>query len=336
VRALRVGVLLSAAVASFTAAEAHHSPAQFDLAQVTTLSGRLVRFDFKNPHVYLYLETVDDTGAPITWELEASSTPNLLRRGWTATSFTVGEPLTVSVNPPRRDGERTARLQTATRPDGSMLSVRSEDTLVTRADTTTKATSLAGIWLGRYGLTQTGTNLADWPLTAKGRAAQAGYDGTQNPHVTCIPVAAPSLMLYSNVYEVRVLEDRVVMHIEWMDVERVIHLKEDAHPDAGVRSNQGHSIGRWEGPTLVVDTRNFADNGAGNAFEIPSGSAKHLVERFTLSDDGQRIEYAFVLEDPEYLSDAVRGAGTWDYRPDLRALPNQCDPEIARRFLNSE
>jgi hypothetical protein len=183
-------------------------------------------------------------------------------------------------------------------------------------------------------LTQVGTNLASWPLTAKGRAAQASYDGTQNPHVDCLPVAAPLLMLYSNIYELSITPQLVTMEIEWMNVERVIHLDQQAHPDSGQRSNQGHSIGHWDGRTLVVDTRNFADNGAGNAFEIPSGAQKHLIERFSLGAEGRQIEYQFVLEDPEYLTEPIRGEGIWDYRPDLKALPNQCDPEIARRFLH--
>ena len=121
-----------------------------------------------------------------------------------------------------------------------------------------------------------------------------------------------------------------------MDVERLVYLDGRQHPNNGERTNQGHSTGHWEGETLVVDTRNFSNNGAGNAFEIPSGAQKHVVERFSLSADRKQIEYAFFLEDPEFLSEPVRGEGTWNYRPDLKALPNQCDPEIARRFLQDD
>jgi hypothetical protein len=93
-------------------------------------------------------------------------------------------------------------------------------------------------------------------------------------------------------------------------------------------------VGHWEGETFVVEPRDFADNGAGNAFEVPSGAQKRVVERFTLSGDGKRIDYAFELTDPEYLTEPVTGAGVWDYRPDLEPLPNQCDPQVARRFLD--
>lgn len=317
-------------------ARAHHSPAQFDLDTVTTLAGTVVRYDFTNPHVYLYVDTVDETGATVTWELEASSTPNLVRRGWSADSVAIGERITARVNPPKASGQLVARAQSIRRVDGSVLVVRGDGSVIGPADETVAAASLAGTWLGRYALAQVGTNLASWPLTPKGRTAQASYDGSQNPHVDCVSVAAPSLMLYSNIYDVVVTERHVAIEIEWMNVRRVIYLDGREHADGGERTNQGHSVGRWEGETLVVDTRNFSDNGAGNAFEVPSGALKHVVERFSLSADRKRIEYEYFLEDPEFLTEPVRGEGAWDYRPDLEALPNQCDPEVARRFLEGK
>ncbi|NNC63325.1 MAG: hypothetical protein HKN84_00950 [Gammaproteobacteria bacterium] len=49
--------------------------------------------------------------------------------------------------------------------------------------------------------------------------------------------------------------------------------------------------------------------------------------------DGAQIEYEFELEDPEYMTEAVTGTTTWDYRPDLEPQRIECDPENARRFL---
>ncbi len=148
-----------------------------------------------------------------------------------------------------------------------------------------------------------------------------------------VTTLAGTVVRYSNIYDVVVTERHIAIEIEWMNVRRVIYLDGREHADGGERTNQGHSVGRWEGETLVVDTRNFSDNGAGNAFEIPSGALKHVVERFSLSADRKRIEYEYLLEDPDFLTEPVRGEGIWDDRRDLEALPNQCDPEIARRFL---
>jgi hypothetical protein len=141
------------------------------------------------------------------------------------------------------------------------------------------------------------------------------------------------LMLYSNIYTVTIEPATVTFNVEWMDTQRVIHLENVQPFDAVERSNQGYSVGRWEDGVLIVETRRFSDHGAGNAFEIPSGAQKSLMERFELAADGRELRYEFVLEDPEYLSEPIRGEGTWNYRPDLSPLPNQCDPNIARRFL---
>lgn len=326
-------LLVTAVTLPIAGARGHHSPARFDLSRVTTLEGTVAGYEFSNPHVYIRLDVEGEGGTVARWELEASSTPNLVRRGWGPGSLRVGERVRVRVNPPRQAGRLVARAQSVHWADGRTLAVRGGNSVIRPPDADARASSIEGVWLGRYGLAQVGTDLADWPLTPEGRAAQAAYDGTQNPQIDCIPVPAPLLMLYSNIYAIEIGDARVTIDIEWMNARRVIHLDGRPHPDAGRRSNQGHSIGHWEGETLVVDTRNFSDNGAGNAFEIPSGPSKHLTERFALSADGRRLLYEFVLEDPEFLSEPVEGGGSWDYRPDLVPLPNRCDPEIARRFL---
>ena len=172
-------------------ARAHHSQARFDLDTIRNLTGTVARFDFTNPHVYLYLDTTDEAGNVVTWELEASSTPNLIRRGWNAESVTAGEQITVRANPSMTAGISKARLQSVIWADGNMLAVRDDGRVIGPADETAAANSLAGTWLGRHALTQVSMNLASWPLTPKGSAAQAAYDGSQNPQIDCIPVAAP-------------------------------------------------------------------------------------------------------------------------------------------------
>jgi hypothetical protein len=83
------------------------------------------------------------------------------------------------------------------------------------------------------------------------------------------------------------------------DVERVVHIGLDSHDGAEI-SNQGHSIGRWEGGALVVDTTRFAPHSSGNRAGLMSSSRKHLVVRFELSSDRTHLTYSYALEDPEY------------------------------------
>jgi hypothetical protein len=332
-RILTPGLILAIGMAG--SVEAHHSQFEFNLdpAAIQTISGTVTQYDFVNPHVYLYLEAEEAGGSVYTWELEASSTPNLIRRGWSGDSVTIGEELTIDIHPSKIPGRRAARIATMYFDDGRRLAVRGEGDIPEPADPDASATSLTGRWLGRYGLPQVSVNLDRWPLTEKGHAALAGYDQTLNPQIDCIPVASPSLMMYSNIFEMRVTEDFADILFEWLDVERVIYIDDRPHPPTDQLFHQGHSIGHWEGRALVVDTGNFTEHGAGNAFQVPSGTGKHLIEQFTLSDDGKRVDYVFELTDPEYLTDAVTGGVIWDYRPDLEPQRIECDREVARRFL---
>jgi hypothetical protein len=106
-----------------------------------------------------------------------------------------------------------------------------------------------------------------------------------------------------------------------------------AHPGDGERTLQGHSIGWWEGETLVVDTVDFADHRSpyGSGTGIPSGAEKHVVERYRLSDDGTHALVDIVLEDPEYLAEPVTAQFVWRYSPHFEMLQLGCDREIAMR-----
>ncbi len=81
-RHLTVGLITSLGAAG--AASAHHSQAQFNLDPVAmdTIEGTVTEFDFRSPHVYLYVETEEPDCSTSLWELLATSTANLLRRGW--------------------------------------------------------------------------------------------------------------------------------------------------------------------------------------------------------------------------------------------------------------
>jgi len=97
--------------------------------------------------------------------------------------------------------------------------------------------------------------------------------------------------------------DQVIIRHEMMHDVRIIHLDGRPHPAPGVRWLAGHSRGRWEGQTLVVDTTNFTDktNFRGSPQntrqDIFATESLHVVERFT-PVDGTTIRYEFTVEDP--------------------------------------
>jgi len=82
---------------------------------------------------------------------------------------------------------------------------------------------------------------------------------------------------------------------------RYIYTDGRTHPekDDGEPTTNGHSIGHWEGDTLVVDTVGFNDRGVRS---IPGGGMRtpdsHLTERYRLMDGGQRLSVTFTWDDP--------------------------------------
>jgi hypothetical protein len=81
---------------------------------------------------------------------------------------------------------------------------------------------------------------------------------------------------------------------------RTIHMNEKVQPDGIYPSFNGHSIGRWEGRALVVDTIGF--NGRGPLLGgLQKSVQTHLVERFTWSRDGKVMTDTLTVEDPVSL-----------------------------------
>jgi hypothetical protein len=121
-----------------------------------------------------------------------------------------------------------------------------------------------------------------------------------SPAINCIPNTAPLNMMIPDMKYITVTENSIVVQAEFDGAQRTIHL--NTH-DGAIPSHQGHSIGKWEGKTLVVESDHFAYHGLGNGLGVPSGSQKRLIERFTPNADGTSITYSFELHDPQYLKD---------------------------------
>lgn len=310
---------------------AHHSPRIFDRGSVLAFEGTVSRVHWANPHTYVYVETRDEAGNKVEWQLETDAIPLLLRSGWERDTLQPGHRVAVRANPDRNAARRHALIESLRMEDGTLLTSVPDGTAPVSA-----ASSLAGQWQQVVSWSEHFGKLAEVALTDKGAAARASYDIlTEDPVLDCVgypPPAAQILLYYVN--EISIRDDRVVMRNEFFDSERIVYLDGRGHPAGGPRTNEGHSIGWWEGEVLVVDTTQFADYrstfpGTG----LPSGTLKHLVERYALSDDGSRIVIDFVLEDPEYLAAPFASTIEWLHAPQLEMASFGCELEEARRFL---
>jgi hypothetical protein len=166
-------------------------------------------------------------------------------------------------------------------------------------------------------------------VTPAAEAARASYDAqTDDPNVRCIANPPPFLNSSANYLTgIEILEDRIILRNEFLDAMRTVYTDGRSHPENGERTVQGHSIGSWDGDTLVVDTTLLADFPEGNGRGVPSGAQKHVVERFSLSEDGTRAIVDVFIEDPEYLVVPFNGRTEMIYVPHLQLYRYGCTPE---------
>src|SRR5262245_46202986 len=99
-RIWRFSALVIAALTTGSAIlSAHHSFAAFDMAKEQTITGVVSRFDWTNPHTFIWVDVTNDKGVVETWGIEGMS-PNFLgRRGWSKNSVKPGEKITISIRP---------------------------------------------------------------------------------------------------------------------------------------------------------------------------------------------------------------------------------------------
>jgi hypothetical protein len=310
-------------------ASAHHSVSMFDTTQEILIEGTVVRFDWVNPHMYLVVETKGPDGKPALVEGEGLGITQALVDGLDRDALKPGTPVVVRANPNRGGWGKQVRIQDVTTQDGEIHPFYAANR---RVRTLTPAASLEGHWApARAALGAAFGAMAQWPVTPAGRAAQANLaaDGL------CYTEPTPVLSILDELSTIDVGEKEVVLRFDNTGdhVDRVVHMGVE-HPANVQPSRHGHSVGRWEGQTLVIDTIGFEPSGSGIALNVPSSAGKHTVERLTLTEDRLRLRYEVTVEDPMYLSAPATLTQQWDHRPDLEFSQNTgaCDPGVANRY----
>jgi hypothetical protein len=329
-------VVVMSAVVGTAPAWAHHSSAGFDATKTVSFEGRVAEMRWANPHVYLTVEQTTEAGATVAWSVEAVGPSALGRIGWTRDTVTVGDRVTLSGNP-ARDGDPRMNLGSLTH-DDQTFNLNGLIREFTSAGTAPAAgaTSLDGTWSVLANFALIGPYLPTGPkpaMTEAGSAAYAAFDeDTMLPALRCVASPPPFFMFILDVKRITTDGDTIRVLGDYEGAERTIHMNVADHAGA-TPSVLGHSIGHWEGETLVIDTTSFAPHAMGHAFGVPSGTQKHLVERLTRNADGTRIGYHFEVSDPEFLAAPLSGDAEWAYRPELELTLADCDAESARRFI---
>ena len=337
---------------------AHHGTSNFDLSKQITLEGTVVEMAFVNPHSYLYLDVTDQNGEVAAWRCEMRAATVLRRSGWTPEMFAVGRALKVIGSPSREDAH-TCYVSTIEFPDGSSANRYSQLSNTSTPATPARLDRLAGgepniggDWAaeqrvmtdprgreGRLVPLSTAQELSAEgegpgptrppggpPLrvqpTEAGMQAAAGYDPqADNPRFHCQPTNIFQDWTFDqHVNQIVQTADTITLKYGFMDLVRTVHMGVSEHPGDLTPSKAGHSIGRWDGDVLVVDTVGFEPGYLDTRRGIMYSGQMHVVERFSFDPATKKLMRTWTAEDPlyfvgQYTGEDVVGVADIPYEP---------------------
>ena len=320
-----------------SAAFAHHgSNGQFNHDIPVEVTGVITEFRLVNPHAYVYFDAVGENGETQEWRCEMRAASRLRSQGWTEEMFAPGTTISIEGSQARREefGCYTAYVTFA---DGRRVE-RAEQIAeivgppIEEADLAAGTPILHGRWQSNIARGYTPTDAEQeaarsaWTLEGPqpdgregyvqselGMAASAGFSDEVNPRFHCQASNIFHDWTFNQaINEIEQSEDKIIIKYGFMDILRTIHLNMEEHPDSISPSRSGHSIGWWEGDTLVVDTIGFAEGwisvgGGRGRGGVKHSEQLHTVERFDVSEDGSLLVMTYSIEDPLYLEAPYRG-----------------------------
>ncbi len=336
------------AVVSATTALGHHAAqVAYHTDQVIEVEGEITRLLWRNPHVRFTINTTDPQGQTSLWDVESIPVTRLTRVGVSADLVNVGQTVRVAGFPSRRSTNQVYATNMLLAGGQEILldtpiSRWTDNTLGTGRDETPgprgsdASLGIFRVWSTDGRALSLSRNVSD-KLTATARAARARWDplSPANPFGACTPKGVPLIMEQPNPMEFLDQGDQILLRLEEYDTVRIISMLGDESADPVVRPDidpginpiaatpLGHSVGRWEGRTLVVETdriswRYFSQDG------LPQSPAIALVERFSPSEDGARLDYALSITDPELLTEPAVVTKSWVWVPGDQVLPFNC------------
>ena len=73
---------------------AHHGTGMYDMSHPTTVTGVVKRFEWTNPHAYIYLDVKDEKGNAVEWSVEMMALNHLKSYGWARNTVQPGDVIT--------------------------------------------------------------------------------------------------------------------------------------------------------------------------------------------------------------------------------------------------
>ncbi len=147
-------------------------------------------------------------------------------------------------------------------------------------------------------------NRAELPFTPAGLQDWSTYDAADGDYTgSCLPYGLTRSFNAPYPYQILQSDTLIAVLFELNTWHHLIHLAEK-HPADLEPTWFGHSIGRWDGDTLVVDTIGFNGYTRLDTIGHPHSAALHVTQTFKRTD-GEHIAYTVTIDDPTNLHQAV-------------------------------
>ncbi len=167
-------------------------------------------------------------------------------------------------------------------------------------------------------------------VDAATKALRDGGKVLSDNNKLCLPIGMPGMV--TNEFAMKFIESpgEVTVISENSPLTRTVYLDGRKHPDDYDPTWNGHSIGKWDGKTLVVDTVGLNDR-TGHIAAVRSvrSLTTHIVERYHLENGGQSLVNVMTFEDPNVLQKpwvvtyryhrAEKGSELWEYPCEVNA-----------------
>ena len=332
-------------LAASSAALAHHGFGRFDRTKPVEIKGVIKSIDFVNPHSYLNLDVVGGDGALIAMRCEMRAATLLRRSGWSEKMFVAGaeatifgfghrddpascylEDITIGDAPKRNRNdqfEHTTSVDLSTRPkrlptgEPNISGDWAQEQYVIAVPpggggNLVPKSLIAAVESGELPMSEvppSGWGPRPVTFTERGKAEADAFQmwsPADNPRLRCRPTSILFDWVFDGaVNRIRQERERIVIDYGLYSFQRVIHMNLAEHPANLAPSYSGHSIGRWDGDVLVVDTVGFEPGVL--APPVKHSDRLHIVERFSLDPEKWVLTRDFVAEDPVYFTDQYKG-----------------------------
>jgi len=315
----------------------HAIAAKFDSAKKLTLRGAITEIDWANPHAHLFINVAAPDGPAANWAIELESPVDLRRSGWTRHDVVIGDIVTVDGIAARDGSRQVWSLSTTLARTGRRIYYARPDAPPAPTHKPTPRWPDGQPRLGALpGDTGYWAHPSAMLLAERGVEVQADANGLlanvadarrvapfqdwardlfvyrqraflkDDPmFLRCLPPGGPRQFM--NRYGLQFLEQRDRQRVfvmmgggnrNW----RLIHTdaREQRGQVQGDADNPlyfGRAVGRWEGDTLLVDTRGFNERFWFSNGGLPHTDQLHLVERLS-RPDFDTLRYDVSIDDP--------------------------------------